>query len=167
MTTQPESHDPGRYTLITLGRRLLTRAPQLVRGVPDLLAGLERENSLGLDTRLAVQLRMARLLGCPVCLGLFPHLASKVGLEQEAAEAATEGRQHHQLATPRMQGALAWIEELIRADGEAPEMVPAAAAELTAGQRRHLQYLIRLDLVVHSAGLMFLPHSLIRRAAGL
>ena len=163
MTSSP--HDPGRYTLGKLGRRLLSRGPQLARGVPDLLAGLSGENSLGLQTRLAVQVRMARLQGCPVCLEIFPRLAPSVGLAAPILERAGEGQLE---GLPlQMQGALAWVEEVILADGELPEIVPAAATELTATQRSHLLFLVRLELVIHSAGLMFLPHSLIKKAAGL
>ena len=161
----PTPHDPGRYTLGTLSRRLFTRGPQLARGIPDLLAGLRSENNLGLQTRLAVQVRMAKLLGCPVCLELFPRLAPSVGLEAPTLARAQDGQRE---GLPRqMQGALAWAEEVILADGELPDMVPAAAAELSAAQRSHLLFLIRLELVIHSAGLLFLPHSLIRKAAGL
>lgn len=158
-------HDPGRYTLGKLSRRLLTRGPQLARGIPDLLAGLSGENSLGLQTRLAVQVRMARLMGCPVCLEIFPRLGPSVGLTAPSLQRAEQG-QREGLPT-EMQGALAWAEEVILADGELPEIVPVAATELTAAQRSHLLFLVRLELVIHSAGLMFLPHTLIKKAAGL
>ena len=76
-----KTHDPGRYTLFKLGRHVLARGPDLARGIPDLLAGLRSENSLGLPTHLAVQVRMARLLSCPVCMELFPRLAPEVAAE--------------------------------------------------------------------------------------
>ncbi len=159
------THNPGRYTLGKLGRQVLTRGPDLARGIPDLLAGLRSENSLGLPTRLAVQVRMARMLGCPVCMELFPRLAPSVGMAAPTLSRAELGDRDG--LPPQMQGALAWVEEIIRADGELPELVPEAATELSAAQRSHLLFLVRLELVVHSAGLMFLPHSLIKKAAGL
>ncbi len=163
MTASP--HDPGRYTLGKLGRQVLARGPQLARGIPDLLAGLSGPNGLGLQTRLAVQVRMARLLGCPVCLEIFPRLAPGVGLAAPVLQRAERGQRDG--LPPQMQGALAWVEEVILAEGELPEIVPAAAAELSAAQRSHLLFLVRLELVIHSAGLMFLPHALIKKAAGL
>ena len=148
-----------------LRQQLTARGPQLVLGIPDLLGGLSGPLGLEPSTRLAVQLRLAKLLGCPVCLGLFPRLGPVLGLDRQAVTDAKLGCTDH--LPPQADGALAWAEALVRADGAAPEVVPARAAELTTAQRRHLQYLVRLELLVHSAGLLFLPHTLIRKAAGL
>lgn len=156
------THDPGPYTLGRFGRQLRRRGPELLRGLPRLVAGV---GSLGLDTRLAVQLRLARLVGCPVCLGVFPRLGDKAGLSEAQVADLAAGRKTD--LPPEAAGAVAWVEELVLADGTPPEVVPAAAMALSQAQRDHLVGITQLELLVHSAGLMVLPHSLIRRAAGL
>jgi len=156
--------NPGPYTLGKLGRELGAQLPELLRGLPDLLAGLAGPHRLGARARLAAQLRLARLLGCPVCLELFPRLARRAGLDETAVQRALEGRVEGLPA--EVAGAVAWCEAVITADGARPEIVPGPAMALSAGQRAHMLQLGRLELVIHSAGLMLLPHALIERALG-
>ena len=62
-------------------------------------------------------------------------------------------------------GAVAWIEAAIAAGGNEPG-IPPVGVDLSSKQREHLVYVARLELVVHSAGLIFLPRHLIVRALG-
>jgi len=159
------SHDPGPYNVQRLRDELARQLPDLVRGLPSILTGLAGPDRVGLPARLAYQLRMARLLGCPVCLELFPRLGPHAGLPGEAVSRATEGQLEGLL--PQEAGAVAWAEAVITGDGAEPELVPGPAMALTTGQRAHLLQMARLELVVHAAWLMFLPHSMIQRALGL
>ena len=150
-----------RYTVKRLGRTLAAQMPELVKELPSLLEGI---GSLGVPARLAVQLRMARLFGCPVCLRIFPWLAGRVGLAPRLVEGAIDGRREQLPAEAA--GSVAWI-EVVLAGGGAPDLVPAAAMELSSQQRAHLLALARLEQVVHATGLMLLPHAMIERALGI
>jgi alkylhydroperoxidase family enzyme len=154
---------PGRYTLQKLRRELSTHLPVLARELPRLLADLPGVG-LGLETRLAFQLRMARLFGCPVCLEIFPRLGVRAGLDARAVQAALDGQLDGLPAEAA--GAVAWAEAVITGGGGKPELVPGAAMALSGGQRDHLLYLARVEQVVHATGLMLLPHRMIERALG-
>jgi alkylhydroperoxidase family enzyme len=156
---------PGPYTLSNLSQELTLQLPQLVKGALGQLSRLVGSDRLPLDTRLAVQLRAAKLLGCPVCLEIFPRTALLAGMSEVSIRSAIEGRPDGLSASAF--AAVSWIEAVIVAGGEAPEIAPSAATELTATQRKHLVYIARLERLVHSAGLLFLPHRLIERAAGI
>jgi alkylhydroperoxidase family enzyme len=156
-------HDlhPGPYTLGNLAQAMMTHAPVVLRGVPQLLAGFREPNALRPATRMAVQLRLARLLGCPVCRALFPGLGRRAGLSGDAVRAALEGEL---AALPsEAAAAVAWIDGVVRLGGYAPE-VTEATGTLSDVQRDHLVIMARLDIVIHSVGLMFLPHSMIEHA---
>ena len=154
--------DPGRYNLQKLGRELTAQTPELIRGLPRLLGGLAGEDRVSLTTRLAFQIRSARLMGCPVCLEIFPRIAPGAGLDEVALGRVLRGEVAG--LAPALAGAVAWADAVITRDGAAPELVPGPAMALSRGQREHLLFMARLELVVHAAGLMFLPHGLIRRA---
>jgi len=151
---------PGPYTIAKLGRDLLAHVPEVGQWAPHLR--LPRDDGLAWSTRLAVQLRSSKLLGCPVCLKLFPGLGPRAGLSSVQVDDALAGR----LAglPPEAAGAVAWSEAVLIAGGAAPDVVPEPALELRASQRDHLLALTRLEIVIHSIGLMFLPHSMIERA---
>ena len=155
---------PGPYNLQKLAQQLVTQGPELIRGLPNLLSGLTGPDRLDLGSRLAFQIRGARLMGCPVCLELFPRIATKAGFDAATVDRILEG----ELAglSPEVAGVVSWAEAVITGDGAEPELVPGPAMALSSIQRSHLLFLARLELVVHAAGLMFLPHSLIERAVG-
>jgi len=158
MTDAPWS--PGPYTLAKLGRDLLTHVPELPDWGPHLRP--PKDDGLQWSTRLAVQLRLARLLGCPVCVGLFPGLGPRAGLTSDQVQAALAG--DLQPLPPEAGGAVSWAEAIIVGGGTAPLEVPEAALVLRASQRDHLLATTRLEIVIHSVGLMFLPHRMIERA---
>ncbi|HEY3354326.1 MAG TPA: hypothetical protein VGQ83_13825 [Polyangia bacterium] len=151
---------PGPYTLGKLGHELRAHALEATRWLPHLR--LPAGEGLEWGTRLAVQLRLAKLLGCPVCLKLFPPLGPRAGLTDDAVGAALQGE--GPALSPEAAAAVAWIEAVIVGDGTAPAEVPAAAAALTPAQRNHLLAQARLEIVIHSVGLMFLPHRVVERA---
>lgn len=154
---------PGPYTLSNLSQELTLQLPQLVKGAAEQISRLVGSERLSLDARLAVQLRAAKLLGCPVCLEIFPRTARWADMNEVWIQSAIHGRPDGLSAEAF--AAVSWIEVVIVAGGEAPEIAPSTATELTAAQRKHLVYIARLERLVHSAGLMFLPHSLIEKAA--
>jgi AhpD family alkylhydroperoxidase len=165
METQSERWTPGRYTVQRLGREILQQAPRIARGFPDLLYSFKPAGKIDPAIRVAVQLRYARLMGCPVCAGLFPRLATKAGLSPEAVKSALEGGADG--LTPEQHGAVVWAGELVTSGGVEPAVVPEPARAISQLLREQLATMTRLELVVHAAGLMFLPHGLIERAAGL
>jgi hypothetical protein len=152
--------NPGRYTLGKLRQELDAHLPEVARWVPHLRP--PRGERLEWSSRLAAQLRQAKLLGCPVCLKVFPPLGPRAGLSSREIDGILAG---DLTGLPvEAAGAAAWVEALIRADGREPAEIPEAAQVLTAGQREHLAAMVRLELLVHSVGLFFLPHSLIEQA---
>jgi alkylhydroperoxidase family enzyme len=156
------AHDPGRYNIQKLGHELTTQVPALLRGLPQLVGGLAGPDRLGLPTRLAFQIRSARLMGCPVCLELFPRIAPRAGLDAAAVERIKSGELDG--LSPEVAGAVAWADAVVTRDGAEPELVPGAAMALNTAQRGHLLFVARLELVVHAAGLMLLPHDMIQQA---
>jgi alkylhydroperoxidase family enzyme len=159
------SWHPGTYSLAKLGRDLSTHLPGLLQGMSSLLPGLVGRERLELGTRIAVHLRLAKLMGCPVCLSIFPRLGEKAGLSGGAVEAAITGRGAG--LAREAQAAVDWVEAVVKADGAEPETAPGSALELSATQRAHLVFMTRLETVVHSAGLIVLPRSMIERALGI
>lgn len=152
---------PGPYSLGKLAQEVQAQLPALIKGGADLLPGLMGEHKLDGGSRLAVQLRMARLLGCPVCISLFPSMGAHVGLSAEAVQSALAGTPEG--LTDQQYGAVAWSGEILVGDGATPDSVPEAALALTEPQRQHLLFMMRLELVVHATGLMFFPHGWIDR----
>lgn len=152
---------PGPYSLGKLAQEVQTQLPELIKGGADLLPGLMGEHKLHGSSRLAVQLRMARLLGCPVCANLFPPLGARAGLSPQAVQSALDGTPDG-LTDPQY-GAVVWVGEILVGDGATPAPVPEAALVLTEPQRQHLLLMMRLELIVHATGLMFLPHGWIDR----
>jgi AhpD family alkylhydroperoxidase len=149
--------------LHNLTREARLQLPLLARTTGHLRTGFRGADRIEGKTRLLVQLRMARLMGCPVCVNLFPPLAARAGYDKTAIESALEGRADG--LTPSEHAAVAWTGELVTRDGEVPTDVPAEAQSLSDAQRDHLAFVTRLELVVHATGLMFLPHGWIERAA--
>lgn len=150
------------YTLRRLLSETRMQVPRLVRGKGDVIPGFVGSERLDGKTRLLVQLRMARLMGCPVCAGVFPPLARRAGLHDEAIRSALDGRPD--ALSPEQYAAVCWAGTLVESDGNAPEPPPEPATALSDSQRRHLQFFVRMELVVHAAGLMFLPHGWVQRA---
>lgn len=150
------------YTLGKLGQDVVTHVPAVIRGLPQLVPGFVGHGRLAGQARAGAQLRLARLVGCPVCAALFPGIARRAGLSAAEVEAAARGEI---AALPReVAGSVAVVEETVRGGGQLREL-PEAARALTDGQREHLVVWIRLELVVHSVGLLFLPQSMIDRAS--
>jgi len=154
---------PGPYNLRRVLREAQTQLPVLVLNHQHVLPGLLGPERLAPATRIAVQLRLARMLGCPVCVGLFPAMARRAGLSGEGIRSALEGRSAG--LSEEQYGAVAWAEAILLADGEPPLHLPEAAWSLSDAQRSHIHWFIRLELLVHATGLLFLPHALIERAA--
>ena len=153
---------PPRYTLGHWAAEVRAQVPRLLRTAADATAGRAGPDRLDAATRVAVCLRLARRLGCPVCRALFPRLAAHAELGPE--EVASVLADSPTALPPQAAAALAWTAAIARGAGAEPEGVPAAAA-LTPAQRAHLLFFVRLELLVHATGLFFLPHAWVARAA--
>ncbi len=152
------------YNLGNLVAEAKTQLPHLVQERSSFLPGFKGDERIPAPMRLAVHLRSARLMGCPVCAKLFPPIATREGLSPEDISSIVDGDTAD--LDQELHGAVSWAEALIANDGEAPEETPEAALALSDQQREHLQYMMRVELLVHATGLMFLPHSWIARTAG-
>lgn len=152
-----------RYDLQTLGSVLGAQLPVLLRSAPAFLGGFVGEERLAADTRVAVQLRLAKRYGCPVCRALFPPIARRVGFDETAIHSALEGAGEG--LPPQAAAALLWVDALIDDHLVASPSHGDGDDTLSEGQREHLRFMLGLEAVVHSVGLMFLPHALIERAA--
>lgn len=164
MTPKP-NQAPGPYTLSRLAQEATTQGPLAFRGLPDFVRGFTGEDRLDGATRVAIFLRLSKMLGCPVCRALFPKLAPSAGLDLAGVEAAIQG--DATALTAQAAAAIAWVEAVMGADGAEPTEIPEAARTLTDPQRAHLLQAVRIERIVHATGLMFLPHTMIERAAGL
>lgn len=158
------SHSPGPYTLGFLAAEAQRQLPALLSN-PGLLKRPGGADRVGGRSKLAAWLRLSRLEGCPVCIHLIPHLAKRKGLDPALVSASLEGRV--EVLPAELGATVAYAEAVYRAFGEAPGVVPDAAAALTRAQREHLEAFVRLERIVHATGLLVLPHAWIRRAAGL
>ena len=154
---------PGPYTLSFLAQEAAAQGPRALRGLPDFVRGFTGEGRLERATRIAIFLRMSKMLGCPVCRALFPKLAPSAGLDAAAVESAIRGDGAGLEAEAA--AAIAWVEAVMAADGDEPLAVPEAAQPLSPAQRAHLLQAVRIERVVHATGLLFLPHALVERAA--
>ena len=152
------------YNLGNLVAEAKTQLPHLLQERGNFLPGFKGDERIPARMRLAVHLRGARLLGCPVCAKLFPPIAAREGLSPEDIANIASG-ETADLDT-EVHGAVTWASAVISNDGEAPADIPEAALTLSEQQRDHLQYMIRVERLVHATGLMFLPHSWIARTAG-
>ena len=152
---------PGPYTLKHLSREAAHHLPAVALNLPMLLRSFVSEERIAGPTRLAVQLRYARLMGCPVCANLFPPLGPRLGLSRSAVRSALEGQPEG--LTEEQYGAVVYAGELVANDGEPPLELPEAARMLPPRLLRQLEASTRLELVVHATGLMVLPDGLITR----
>jgi len=160
------THQHGPYNLANAGRETINQLPRLLRDAPGQLSSLvSGEHALQIGTRLAIQLRMAKLMGCPVCLGIFPRLGQRAGLSAVAVQSALLGR--HEGLSVEAHAATRWVEAVHAAWGALPEVAPGVAMDLSARQREHLTFVVRLERLVHAVGLLFLPHGMIERALAL
>jgi len=155
---------PGPYTLRNLAHEFRVQAPRVLRHPTEFPAGF-RQGPGRIDgtTRVLVLLRMARLLGCPVCLNLFPKVGARMGIDAGAIRAALDGNAEG--LSPEQFAAVSFGGLVIESKGELPAEIPAEAQLLTPEQRAHLVAAARVERVVHATGLMFLPHRWIVRAA--
>jgi hypothetical protein len=152
----------GPYTLKNLGQQLKQQFPALARNWQQLLPDLLSPERLELKSHLAAHLRLGKLFGCPLCLRLFPPLLMKAGLEAQHVEEIVCGELR--ASPPQVRAAVSWIEAAFATKGQKPELVPAAAMVLNAHQRAYLLNVVRLEMIIHATGLMFLPHAMIQRA---
>lgn len=153
---------PPRYTLRHWASELRAQVPRLLLTAGDLGAARLGPDRIEAATRVAVSLRLSRLLGCPVCRALFPKLAPRAGLSPFAVLGALEDSPS--ALPPQAAAAVAWTDAIVAGRGE-PAGVPDAASSLSEEQRAHLLAFVRLELVVHATGLFFLPHAWVTRAA--
>jgi hypothetical protein len=153
---------PGPYTLRNLAHEIRVRGPQLIGSLPQLQSGFLGPDRIDGKTRVLFFLRMARLMGCPVCLKLFPTIGAQAGLDTAAIRSAMDGRADG--LSPDQFAVISWAADVMASKGEPPAAVSPEAMILTSVQRDHLVAGVRLELLIHATGLMFLPHRWIERA---
>ena len=156
---------PGPYTLSNLFTEARTQLPHLMQRRNRFLPGFSGRDKIPAPMRIAVHLRASRLLGCPICAGIFPHLAKREGLSRDDIDAITHGMTHD--LDDDIHGAVTWASTILAAEGETPPEIPEPALALSEAQREHLHYMMRLERLVHATGLMFLPHGWVSRTAGV
>jgi hypothetical protein len=153
---------PGPYTLRNLAHELRVRSPQIARSLKQLQSGFRGPDRIDANRRVLFFLRMARLMGCPVCLGLFPRIGARTGIDAAAIRSAMDGRAD--ALSAEQYAVVAWAGEVMAGKGEPPAQPSPEAMILTPVQRDHLVAGVRLELLIHATGLMFLPHRWIERA---
>ncbi len=154
-----ETWTPGPYTLGKLGLEAVNQIPIIASGLPELIHAFRGDYRIDAKTRIAVQLRLARLMGCPVCASFFPPLARRIGLSPEAVESAFAGTPEG--LTEKQFGAVTWAGELARGDGTEPTEIPEPVYQISQLMREQLILQTRIELLIHATGLMFLPHRMI------
>lgn len=159
-----EAWTPGPYTIKKLGHEITQQSPVIAQGFSELVHSFVGDHRLQPDLRVAMHLRFSRLMGCPICARFFPKLGPKVGLNPVAVHSAMNG--HPEALTPVQYGVVVWAGELVTSDGVIPDDIPEPALALSQLVREQIATATQLELVVHATGLMFLPHSWIRRIAG-
>ena len=160
-TSGTPGSQPGlaRYDLGNLVRTALRFGPGLVEHAGALRTALLGDERLPLEARVALHLRLARLLRCPLCLVAFPALARVAGLTGPELDAAVEG--HLEALRPELAQVVAWGAAVALARGEMPLEWPPEARRLTMRQREQVLLITRLELLIHSAGLLVVPEPLL------
>ena len=151
------------YTLSKLVREGRNQVPFVLRNLHRIPSGFMGSDKIEGKARILMQLRMARLMGCPVCVNLFPPLGKRAGLDDTAIASGLAGRPEG--LAPEQYAAVVWAGELIARGGKLPEDVPPEVRVLGDRTLTHLAVMVRIELVVHATGLMFLPHKWIEQAA--
>ena len=164
MTQRPSAAGPGRggrrpYDLSNLARTTFRFVPDLVEHANAISASMVGEQRMPVDARMALHLRLARVLRCPVCLLAFPALARVAGLTGPEIDAALDGRTDR--LRPTVAQTVAWAGAVARAGGEMPLDWPPEARAMTMRQREQVLLLTRLELVVHAMGLLVVPEPLL------
>ncbi len=157
------SRAPERYTIGNLISEARTQLPYLLRERNQLVPGFRGIHRLPATARVAVHMRSARIFGCPVCAELFPRIAARQGFTDEEIAAISAGLVDD--LPDEIRGAVEWASAVLEGGGDAPFEVPESARALSDEQLSHLQYMMRLERLIHATGLVFLPHSLIERTA--
>ena len=117
------------YNLGNLVAEAKTQLPHLFQERSSFLPGFKGDERIPARMRLAVQLRAARLMGCPVCAKLFPPIAGREGLSPEDISNIVSGDTAE--LDEEIHGAVTWVSALIANDGEAPDEIPEACLALS------------------------------------
>ncbi len=150
----------GKFTAAHMMKTFKREVPRVVTDLGVLPPGFRGEERLTGSQRLAMQLRITRIMGCPVCLSLFPTLARKAEFDEEQIRDALLGGLG--ALSPDVAAAADWAGAVVLAGGEEPEEEEDEI--LTDLQRTHIVAMARIEMLVHSVGLAFLPHRLVEKA---
>jgi len=150
---------PGPYTIQNLLHTTFRFLPGLVEHVGTLAGTFAGSDPLAMDVRIALHLRLARVMRCPVCLMTFPAVARVVGLSGPEIDAALEGRTDR--LRPDVARTVAWAAAVAAARGEMPLDWPEEARDMSMPERERIMVLTRLELLVHSVGLVVVPEPLL------
>lgn len=161
MADFPETWPEGRYSIAHLGRTLVTQLPRVIGDAGTIPAGFTGDDKLTGEQRLAIQLRITKLMGCPVCQALFPPMATNAGFDDLQLEEALRGGD--MALRPEVAAAADWAAAVLLSDGREPPGDVARSGYLSDQQRDHIATFTRLEMAIHAIGLSFLPHSMIER----
>ncbi len=155
----------GKFTVANLINTTRRQSPRIFGDSNSIIAGFKGDERLTASQRLAMQLRITKIMGCPVCLNLLPPLARKAEFDEDQIQDAMNGGMG--TLSPDVAAAADWAEAVLLADGDEPDEEDVVeSALLTDLQREHILTMTRIEMVVHSLGLAFLPHQVIERARG-
>jgi len=148
----------GCYSAPHLLATIAGVTPRLLPDWRRVISNLSGPDKIPGPLGVVLYLRMAQLMGCPVCRALFPLMARSKGLSEAQIREALGGPAGY--LDPQLQHAATYAEAVLRADGGAV----AAPRELSATRCEQVRTFVRVSMLIHSIGLMFLPHSLIEHA---
>jgi len=153
----------GRYTLGHMMRTVASQTPALVFDWRRTLANLHGAEKLPGKIGISLYLRMARLMGCPVCEAYFPRFARSRGFtKDQIAEALGDIVEKGHLS-PEQRAAIDYGEQVLRCDGGRANPLPEELDHLRESQVRAF---VRMSMLIHAVGLSCLPHKMIRHSRG-
>jgi hypothetical protein len=149
----------GHYTFDLLVKTMSTHVPEILKHFPTLTSSWKGPEKMSGKTRILLFLRLAKRMGCPVCRGIFPRMARSRGMDENEINEALGGPSGY-LSADRAE-ALSFADAILQAGGELPSSQPK---NLPLQQQQQILTFVRLEMVIHSVGLMFLPHRMIQEA---
>ena len=148
----------GPYSMGHMVKTLYTQSPSVITHIAPLISSFSGPKRIDLKTRLIIQLRMSQLMGCPVCKNIFPLVAKGSGFMKEEIKESLYGTPDGYL-NQEARDVVLYVEDVLRAHGELPALSPATLPNYRCKQ---IQTSVRLEMIVHSIGLMFLPDHFIQ-----
>ncbi len=81
----------GKYTFPHAVKTLRRQLPRVLDDLYTITPGFMGDERLTRSQRLAMQIRLSKLMGCPVCVSFFPALAKKAEFDEDQIQDAMLG----------------------------------------------------------------------------